>query len=78
VNNPSGALAYGIPATNPFANGGGRGEVYAYGLRNPWRFSFDPPTGRLWVGDVGQNAWVRIPSSKYLLLFPFFTEKVGI
>jgi glucose/arabinose dehydrogenase len=47
---------YGIPAGNPFAGGGGRPEVWAYGLRNPWRFSFDRANGDLVIADVGQNA----------------------
>jgi glucose/arabinose dehydrogenase len=47
---------YGIPADNPFVgNANAFPEIYAYGLRNPWRFSFDKQTGQLWVGDVGQN-----------------------
>jgi glucose/arabinose dehydrogenase len=49
---------YGIPAGNPFANGGPPGalpEIFAYGLRNPFRFSFDADTGDLWIGNVGQN-----------------------
>jgi glucose/arabinose dehydrogenase len=55
----SGAANYSVPAGNAYSDGpGGAGcdEVYALGLRNPWRFSFDPTTGDLWIGDVGQNA----------------------
>ena len=47
---------YRIPPSNPFANGGGAPEVWAFGLRNPFRNSFDRTTGNLWIGDVGQNA----------------------
>ncbi|MBB5684264.1 PQQ-dependent sugar dehydrogenase [Sphingobium boeckii] len=50
------ARDYGIPATNPFATAGDAPEVWAYGLRNSFRNSFDRVTGNLWIGDVGQNA----------------------
>jgi glucose/arabinose dehydrogenase len=53
----SGSQPYTIPASNPFAGQTGkRGEIYSYGLRNPWRFSFDRATGDLTIADVGQNA----------------------
>jgi len=62
IDNPSGGNNYGIPASNPFAGSGGgvRREIWAYGFRNPWRFTFDPPTGRIWLGDVGENTWEEI------------------
>jgi glucose/arabinose dehydrogenase len=51
---------YGIPNNNPFKSTGGAKEVWAYGLRNPWRFSFDRSTGDLWIGDVGQGAFEEV------------------
>lgn len=54
-------LAYAIPSDNPFvATADARSEVWAYGLRNPWKMSFDPRDGALWVGDVGWELWEMI------------------
>ena len=51
---------YMVPAGNPNLGSGARREIWAYGLRNPWRFSFDRATHDLYVGDVGQNAWEEV------------------
>ncbi|TFG06922.1 hypothetical protein EU538_09505, partial [Candidatus Thorarchaeota archaeon] len=57
IDNSDTGLNYSIPVDNPFAGDESkRGEIYAYGLRNPWRFSWDPETDWLWLADVGQNA----------------------
>jgi glucose/arabinose dehydrogenase len=57
----SGSTSYGIPPTNPFvSNPSARPEIWAYGLRNPWRFSFDRRTGDLFIADVGQGSWEEI------------------
>jgi glucose/arabinose dehydrogenase len=60
VNSTSPGRQYAIPPHNPFAAGGGLPEIYAFGFRNPWRFSFDLPSGRLFVADVGQDSFEEI------------------
>jgi len=62
VDNPSGGNNYGIPAGNPFVGNanGWLEEIYAYGFRNPWQFSIDVPSGRIWLGDVGQDTYEEI------------------
>ena len=58
---PTASAPYTVPADNPFVGrSGAKPEIWAYGLRNPWRFSFDTDTGDLWIGDVGQNDWEEV------------------
>lgn len=59
IDKPADGKAYGIPAGN-LTIAGARPEIWDYGLRNPWRLSFDACTGDLWIGDVGQGAWEEI------------------
>jgi len=61
VDTPNGAIPYSSPPTNPFVGVAGRDEIFAYGLRNPWRWSFDRGgSHQLYLGDVGQGAWEEI------------------
>src|SRR5690606_9687045 len=71
VDGGTGGVPYGIPAGNPFAGNPSCSvdtgnfthncpEIYAYGLRNPWRWSFDTGSDELWLGDVGQGAWEEV------------------
>ena len=56
VDTTTGSLNYGIPSTNPYSTQAGKGEIWAIGLRNPWKFSFNRLNGDLWLADVGQNS----------------------
>jgi glucose/arabinose dehydrogenase len=56
----TGEQTYTVPADNPFVGIEGDDRVWAYGLRNPWRYSFDRVSGDLWLGDVGQNFWEEV------------------
>ncbi len=58
----TGEPTYTSPPGNPFVGAPGRDEIWAYGFRNPWRFSFDRSGGALWVGDVGQSKWEEVES----------------
>ena len=60
VDNSGTDTRYSIPEDNPFAEGGGLPEIWHYGVRNPWRFSFDSATGDLYIGDVGQNEYEEV------------------
>jgi len=60
VDHTDTGLQYAIPPDNPFVGSSDRGEIWAYGFRNPWRFSFERGTGRLFVADVGQNKFEEI------------------
>ena len=55
-----GGAPYAVPADNPFVGEAGADEIWAYGLRNPWRFSFDRVAGRIYIADVGQNQWEEV------------------
>ncbi len=60
VDHKAPGLEYGIPPNNPFVAGGGRPEILVFGLRNPWRWSFDRLTGDMWIGDVGQKTYEEL------------------
>lgn len=60
VDKRTGSLPYGIPPTNPYVGRSGLDQIWAFGLRNPWRFSFDRSTGDLWIGDVGQGSYEEV------------------
>jgi glucose/arabinose dehydrogenase len=61
---PGGGRPYSVPPSNPLVGRGGKDEIYSYGLRNPWRYSFDRKTGDLYIGDVGQGAYEEVDFAK--------------
>jgi len=64
VDTPSPSIPYEVPAGNPFVGKPGDDLIWSYGLRNPWRFSFDRSNGDLWIGDVGQGLWEEIDRAR--------------
>ncbi|HSS35743.1 MAG TPA: PQQ-dependent sugar dehydrogenase [Patescibacteria group bacterium] len=64
INGRTSARPYRIPSSNPYVGKVGYDQIWARGLRNPWRFSFDSLTGDLWIGDVGQDRWEEIDRSQ--------------
>lgn len=60
VDNPASGLNYGFPPTNPYVTEAGKQEIWARGLRNPWKFSFNRVNGDLWIGDVGQGGFEEV------------------
>jgi glucose/arabinose dehydrogenase len=67
VNTTFGSLNYGIPATNPYATTAGLREIWAIGLRNPWKYSFNRLNGDLWIADVGQSTREEINKTTFPL-----------
>jgi glucose/arabinose dehydrogenase len=63
INGTSGSKAYRIPSSNPLVGRPGKNEIWSWGLRNPWRWSFDRANGNLWIGDVGQSRWEEVDRS---------------
>jgi hypothetical protein len=60
IDHPNGLVPYSSPPSNPFVGVAGADEIFAYGFRNPWRFSFDRSSGQLYLGDVGQDTWEEL------------------